>query len=91
MSKAMEKIKVDGAAIAAWASENNMSLGSVSARLGRTPTYMGNIVRRGEIMSNVYYLMLELFNLPEGSFVVKEPEKKKKSSKIVAKTGIAWV
>lgn len=69
----IKKVTIDTEAFAKWVDGMPLSYVEIGDRIGKSRSYISIVKRDGEMPEKVYRLMLNVFSLPEGSFL-KQPE-----------------
>lgn len=71
MAKLKNITQIDVEALNEWLNNQPKNRAEIAEKLGRSRSYFYDVCRRGNIQTPVYKLMLNAFDLPEGSFIPK--------------------
>lgn len=76
MKNGTNYVKIDRKAVDIWLVESGITKSHVDFKIGRHRGYFASVLLRGSCNPNVWRFFLHAFDLPEGSFVIREEEKK---------------
>lgn len=80
-------VPIDVEALDKWIRAQPHTNKEIAANIGKCGTFFSDVKRAGHMKPLVYNLFINTYNLPEGSFIKKEPEPAKETKPVSKKSG----